>query len=141
MHLSRIAGNRRFSLSKNEKWRKSRTKCPFWRFNLSSWEVARAFCVASAILCKRVKATVMFSRGRRNAFVLVRYTISWQAQRFGTWRSGCFESQCQGCANKTQVVKSRGRDSILSPKTYFWSCVCREVLQKSVVETCWRKVL
>ena len=30
--------------------RKSRTKCSFWRFKVSRWEVIFVFCVAGAIL-------------------------------------------------------------------------------------------
>ena len=106
-------------LRKTDEAKKVSHKMPF--LALQPLKLGGGTCVlrGKRHICKRVKATVMFSRGRRNAFVLVRYTISWQARRFGTWRSGCFESQCQGCANKTQVVKSRGRDSILSPKSYF----------------------
>ena len=33
-------------------WRKSRTKCSFWRCKLSRWEVIFAFCVAGARLWK-----------------------------------------------------------------------------------------
>ena len=44
----KLAWNRRFSSWKCGIWRKSRTKCSFWRFKLSRWEVIFAFCVAGA---------------------------------------------------------------------------------------------
>ena len=43
----------------------------------------------------------------RCACLHMRSTISWWAQHFVTWYSGCFDaSQCQGCANITQCQKS-----------------------------------
>ena len=39
-------------------WRKSRTKCSFWRCKLSRWEVIFAFCVAGARLWKLLLSKV-----------------------------------------------------------------------------------
>ena len=50
--------NRRFSSWKCEIWRRSRTKCSFWRFKLSRWEVIFAFCVAGARLWKLLLSKV-----------------------------------------------------------------------------------
>ena len=49
-----------------EIWRRSRTKCSFWRFKVTRWEVIFAFCVTGAMLWKRVNASAWFSRGRRS---------------------------------------------------------------------------
>ena len=54
----KLARNLRFSSWKCEIWRKSRTKCSFWRFKLSRWEVIFAFCVAGARLWKLLLSKV-----------------------------------------------------------------------------------
>ena len=53
-------------LSKYEKWRKSRTKCSFWRCQVTKWEVVFVFCVTGAILWQCVNASALFFRGRRS---------------------------------------------------------------------------
>ena len=52
--------------SKCEKWRKSRTKCSFWRCQITKWEVVFVFCVTGAILWQCVNASALFFRGRRS---------------------------------------------------------------------------
>ena len=64
---------RRRSPSKYEKWRKSRTKCSFWRSQVTKWKVVFVFCVTGAILWKRVNASASFFRGRRSI-----WWVSWK---------------------------------------------------------------
>ena len=49
-------------------WRKSRTKCSFWRCKLSRWEVIFAFCVAGARLWKLLAWKVAGSLARNARF-------------------------------------------------------------------------
>ena len=64
------------------------------------------FCVAGAILWKRVNASVSFSRGRCRALHRG-FALAWQAHHFVA-RPKCLfhESQCQGRAHETQCQKS-----------------------------------
>ena len=68
----------------------------------------------------------------RCACLHMRSTISWWAQHFVTWYSGCFDaSQCQGCTNITQCQKSWHGQHFVSclksgrsvAKSKFSSCV------------------
>ena len=68
----------------------------------------------------------------RCACLHMRFTISWWAQHFVTWYSGCFDaSQCQGCTNITQCQKSWHGQHFVSclksgrsvAKSKFSSCV------------------
>ena len=66
-----------------------------------------AFCVAGAILWKRVKCKRVVFSWQAQDFATRRFAPAWQAQHFVTCPK-CFfhESQCQGCANMTQWQKS-----------------------------------
>ena len=46
--------------------RKSRTKCLFWRSQVTKCEVIFVFCVTGAILWQCVNASALFFRGRRS---------------------------------------------------------------------------
>ena len=80
-----------FLQSMKGKWRKSRTKCSFWRFEVARWEVILAFCVtgtilwsvsmqarrflvAGAALCNAMRRTLQC--GRRSIWCRVRSAFS-----------------------------------------------------------------
>ena len=116
--------------------------------------MAFACCVAGAILWKRVNVLPCRFLVAGTALSADAFYHFVQAQHFVTWRSGCFdESQCQGPVNMKQSRNSWPGQNFVSCLQSGGSvakilllelCVgkcSREVLQKSVVEKCWRKVL
>ena len=119
-------------LSKYEKWRKSRTKCSFWRSQVTKCEVIFVFCVTGAILWQCVDASASFFRGRRST--LWCGLSRCRGRRSILWRGeGAVSTNRNGSDVQTwHYCKYRGRRRIwwlswkvaeASQKSYFLSSV------------------